>query len=156
MKFIALLLLASAAHATDSCPSGEKLVAECILPGKIERKASICFSKGQTTSLSYYFKKGENTELEVNFSEKNKLNRWTDDGTYTRYFWFTRGAYSYIIGVPQETLGAVSFLWVKRKGDTKISDKGCVSNSFGDKDVSHPYIKDIPSSETKGKGFPFF
>ncbi|WP_185157462.1 hypothetical protein [Klebsiella pneumoniae] len=41
-------------------------------------------------------------ELEVNFDVKNKLKRWLDLSTYTTYFGFNKGAYSYILGVPEE------------------------------------------------------
>lgn len=45
---------------------------------------------------------------------KNKLKRWLDLGTYTTYFGFNKGGYSYVLGVPEEKPGAVAFLDVKK------------------------------------------
>lgn len=55
-----------------------------------------------------------NAELEVKFNAQNKLKRWLDLGTYTTYFGFNNGAYSYVLGVPEEKPGVVAFLDVKK------------------------------------------
>ena len=156
MKSIYAIILfgTNAAYAAGSCPSGQKLIAECSLPGKVERKALICYSLEKPTSLTYFFKRKGHVELEVKFSEKNKLKRWTDETTYTRYFGFYRGSYSYTIGVPQETPGALAFLDVKN-GDTLLSTTDCLSNSFGEKDVAHPYIENVPDLKVRENHFKF-
>ena len=149
-----LFFATNAAYAVGGCPSGQKLIAECSLPGKVERKALICYSQEKPTSLTYFFKRKDHVELEVNFSEKNKLKRWTDEATYTRYFGFHRGSYSYTIGVPQETPGALAFLDIKKE-DNLLSTTDCLSNSFGEKDVVHPYIENIPDVKVRGNHFKF-
>lgn len=157
MKYVFwfFIFISSYSVMSDECPPGESLVAKCILPGKVERNALICYKEKSPVSLSYYFIKNKHTDLKVDFSESRKLNRWIDEGTYTRYFWFSRGEYRYIIGVPQETVGAVSFLWVMKSKDETIVSKSCMENSFGNKDVDHPYIYDVPYTKGKDNGFPF-
>ena len=157
MKNIAwfIFLMTACSVVIAECPPGEKLIAECVLPGAIEKQAMICYRKEKPVKLSYYFNNNEKTELEVNFGEKRKLSRWVDEATYTRYLWFTKDSYQYVIGVPQETPDAVAFLWVIRNNDKVIMSKNCLENSFGDKDERHPYIKDVSSTEGESSGFPF-
>ena len=151
---VILLFVTNVAHAVDGCPSGQKLIAECSLPGKVERKALICYTRDKPILLTYYFKKNGRVELEVKFTEKNKLKRWTDEGTYTRYFGFFRGSYSYTIGVPEERPGALAFLDIK-DGDTLLSTTDCLSNSFGEKDAEHPYIENVPDVKVRENHFKF-
>lgn len=152
--YVILLFITNSAYAIDGCPSGQKLIAECTLPGKIERRALICYTLEKPISLTYYFKKNGHVDLEVNFSDKNKLKRWVDDATYTRYFGFHRGSYSYTIGVPQETPGALAFLDIKKAG-ALLSTTDCLSNSFGEKDIAHPYIENIPDIKVRENNFKF-
>ena len=153
--FIVMLFFLNAAFAEISCPSGERLVAECALPSKkLEKKALICYRTTQPISLTYYFKRGQNVELEVKFNELNKLKRWLDKGTYTRYFGFSRGSYAYVIGVPEEKPGAVAFIDIK-KDKSLLSSTDCLTNSFGDKDVEHPYIAIIQDEIVRANNFEF-
>lgn len=55
------------------------------------------------------------SELDIKFSARKQMFRWVDLNTYTTFFGFNRGGYSYVFGVPQETLGATAFLEVKNQ-----------------------------------------
>ncbi|AJF73793.1 hypothetical protein TE10_17820 [Raoultella ornithinolytica] len=91
-------------------------IASCNLSGKISRLAAFCTNKKEDT-IRYSFSKGNVAELTVTFDSKSKLKRWVDLGTYTTYLGFNRGAYSYVLRVPEEKSGAVALLDVKKNGE---------------------------------------
>lgn len=134
------------------CNAGETLVASCHLPGKIKRTAAFCANDNH--EIRYFFKKADNIELEVRFDAKNKLKRWLDSGTYSTYFGFNRGAYSYVLIVPEERCGVVAILDIKKNGEI-ISSKDCSSNSFGEKDIKSNSIEDVPDSLVRDNHFKF-
>lgn len=153
-KTILIVLLMSAFNAySDECNVGEVLVASCVLPGKTQRVAVFCANKKNNT-VYYFFRKGAVKNLTVNFNVSSKLKRWLDQGTYTTYFGFKRGGYSYVLGVPEESPGALAFLDVKKDGVT-ITSKECNENSFGEKDIKSNAIEDVPDSSVRDNGFKF-
>lgn len=138
----------------EECDNDETLIALCELSGA-EKKVAIFFANNENKSR-YLLKKVDTgaVELEVNFDVKNKLKRWLDLSTYTTYFGFNKGAYSYILGVPEEKPGAVAFLDIKKNGKT-ISAKECSSNSFGEKNIKIDSIEDVLDSSIRDNDFKF-
>jgi len=145
------LMMVSYSHG-DVCDFGETVVELCNLTGKINSTVVFCANGDQ--EVRYLFKKNDSVELEVDFDATNKLKRWMDLGTYTTYFGFNKGGYSYVLGVPEEKLGAVAFLDVKKNGKI-ISSKECSSNSFGEKNVQNKSIEDVLDSSVKDNAFRF-
>lgn len=115
--------------------------------------AAFCANERNNT-IKYTFSKGGGPELTVEFNFQNKLKRWVDLGTYTTYFGFDRGAYSYVLMVPEEKTGAVAVLDIKKNGNV-ISTKRCESNSFGEKDIKMNSIEDMSDSLVRNNGFKF-
>jgi hypothetical protein len=153
-KIILAVLLISTFHAHSSeCNTNETLIASCSLSGKVQRVAAFCANKKDNT-LYYTFKNKSVAELVVHFNSGNKLKRWVDLGTYTTYFGFNQGAYSYVLGVPEERPGVSAFLDVKKNGST-VSSKKCDSNSFGEKDIKNNSIEDVLDSSVRDNGFKF-
>lgn len=150
--FITIMMFTFNVYSTE-CNTNDVLIASCNLSGKTKRVAIFCADE-KTDTVYYTFKKGNTPELTVNFSEKRKLKRWVDQGTYTTYFGFTRGEYSYVMGVPEERPGATAFLDIKKGGET-ISSKECDSNSFGEKDVKNSSIEDVLDSSVRNNSFKF-
>lgn len=113
-KLILTFAIMSASYAyADYCGINEALVASCNLSGGIPHTAAFCINTKSDTVL-YTFKKGSVPELTVEFNQKRKLKRWLDLGAYTNYLGFDKGAYSYVLRVPEEKPGAVAFLDVKK------------------------------------------
>ncbi|GAB1108665.1 hypothetical protein [Aeromonas caviae] len=136
------------------CSSGEIEIAACKIDEPKQRFISFCLDK-KTDVINYRFGRKNATELAVEFTSKNQLQRWTDAGTYTVYLGFKRGEYSYSFGIPQETINAKAFLSVKRKGEQLGHDKLCVDNSFGDKNMSSNAIIEIDDKDVRNSGFDF-
>ncbi|MGK2890066.1 hypothetical protein [Klebsiella michiganensis] len=135
------------------CNQDETLIASCDLKGKTRRVAAICLNK-KTEHLYYSFNNNGRVELSVDFTQGRKLKRWVDRWTYTTYFGFIRGGYSYVLGVPEERPDAVAFLDLKKNGNS-LSLIDCRTNSFGEKDVKNKNIDDIPDDEVRDNGFNF-
>ncbi len=153
-KSIFLLAALMTLHVyADECANNEILIASCTLSGKVTRVAKFC-ADPQSDTIKYTFKKGGASELTVDFNSHNKLKRWVDLGTYTTYLGFSRGEYSYVLSVPEERLGAVAQLDVK-KNNKIISSKQCDSNSFGEEGVKINSIEDVQDSSVRGNGFKF-
>jgi hypothetical protein len=135
------------------CRAVEVNVASCeTTNGKY---ASICAAR---EGLVYYrFGGYSKVELDVEFSAGRQIFRWVDLNTYITFFGFNRGGYSYVFGVPQETLGATAFLVVKKAGERFSYDENftCKSNSFGEKDINSEAIKDVEDERVRGNGFLF-
>jgi hypothetical protein len=151
--FFLIILFSGTSYSVD-CKSGEFLVARCSLSEKDKRVASICYKSGKKDSLTYYFQRNNHIELEVIFSDGEKLKRWIDRATYTTYFGFSRGDYSYVIGVPEEKPNAVAFLDIKKRG-VILNTHNCLTNSFGKKNIKHPYIEDIADNIVRANNFLF-
>lgn len=150
--FILAALMMSHAYA-DECASNEILIASCTLSGKLKRMAIFC-ADPQSDTIKYTFKKGNASELIVDFNYQKKLKRWVDLGTYTTYLGFNRGEYSYVLSVPEERPGVVAQLDVKRKNKI-ISSKQCDSNSFGEANIKMNSIEDVKDGAVRDNGFLF-
>lgn len=135
------------------CSAAEINVASCeTTKGKF---ASICAAQG---GLVYYkFGSYSRVELDVEFSAKKTIFRWVDLNTYITFFGFNRGGYSYVFGVPQETLGATAFLIVRKAGERFSYDETftCISNSFGEKNLRSKAIHDVEDESVRRGGFLF-
>lgn len=92
---------------------------------------SFCASSDKK-KVSYRFGFNSEVELDTVFSIQVPLSRWVDVVTYTVYFGFRGGRYSYVFGVPQETLEAKAFLDVA-KDDKDVMTAECTDNYFGEK-----------------------
>lgn len=136
------------------CKSDEIEIAACQIDEPKERLISFCLDN-KTDVVNYRFGKKNSMELITTFTNENKLQRWTDVGTYTVYLGFKRGEYSYSFGIPQETINAKAFLSIKRKGETLWHDKLCAGNSFGDKNISSNSIIDIDDEDVRNSSFDF-
>ena len=150
---ISIIFLFSISARAMECKTNEILIASCNLSGKTSSYAAICAHK-DSHEIYYVFQKKSTPELVVNFSKNKKLSRWVDLGTYTTYFGFKQGSYSYIIGIPEERPGAVAFMDIKKDG-VKISSIDCNSNSFGDKNIKSISIKDISDDFVRSNRFEF-
>lgn len=150
--FICAVMLVPHSFA-DECNADEIMVASCNLPGKVQRLAVFCAKKNNDT-VRYSFKKNNVTELSIDFSSKNKMKRWVDLGTYSTYLGFNKGAYSYVLIVPEERLDAVALLQISKNGG-KISTRRCGSNSFGEKHIKRRSIEDVPDENVRDHGFKF-
>ncbi|MEN5017995.1 hypothetical protein ABEH87_16790 [Erwinia sp. Eh17-17] len=82
------------------------------------------------------------------------MKRWVDLGTYSTYLGFNKGAYSYVLIVPEERLDAVALLQISKNGE-KISTRRCESNSFGEKHIKRRSIEDVPDENVRDHGFKF-
>lgn len=135
------------------CTLDEVLIASCHLSEKKKRIISFCASADKNL-VSYRFGLGSAVELDAVFSNEVPLSRWMDIATYTVYFGFRRGGYSYVFGVPQETLGAKAFLDVER-GNKNVMSVDCTDNSFGEKNLNSKAIQDVEDESVRGNGFLF-
>lgn len=162
MNYLSILIVTFAAsyviRANGSeinlCTSDEIEIAACKIDEPKQRLVSFCLDKKKDV-INYRFGRKNATELVVEFTNKDQLQRWTDAGTYTVYLGFKRGEYSYSFGIPQETIDAKAFLSVKRKGERLGHDKLCTNNSFGDKKISSNAIVDIDDEIIRDSGFDF-
>lgn len=135
------------------CASDEVMIASCHLNEKKHRVLSFCASPDKRT-VSYRFGISSKIELNAVFSNESPLSRWVDVANYTVYLGFRRGKYSYVFGVPQETLGAKAFLDVAR--DYKdVMNVECTNNSFGEKRLTSKAIQDIEDENVRSNGFLF-
>lgn len=150
--FILLFMFAQYSYANE-CRNNEVLIASCNISGEVPKIATFCANEKSET-IRYTFSKNGSSDLTVNFDEQHKLKRWVDLGTYTTYFGFVRGAYSYVLLVPEEKPSAVAILEVKKNGDV-ISSKNCDTNSFGTQDIKMKTIDDVPDSFVRENGFKF-
>ncbi|EPF6109374.1 hypothetical protein R2970_001854 [Enterobacter cloacae] len=138
----------------EGCGVDETLVASCELSGAEKKLAMFCANNNNAVRYIFRNINNGNVELEFKFNAKNKLKRWLDLGTYTTYFGFNKGTYSYVLGVPEEKPGVVAFLDVKKNGKT-ISSKECSSNSFGEKNIRNNSIEDVLDSSVRDNAFKF-
>lgn len=153
-----LICTSVAAEESDKnlCRISEIEIASCTLEGKHKKILSICASN-KKESISYYFGTKNNIELNVNFTSSSKLYRWQDTDTYVTFIGFNRGGYSYVFGVPQETLDAKAFLLVKKSNAplNLNSPRLCTSNSFGDKNMMSSAIADVDDKVVRNEGLIF-
>lgn len=133
------------------CHSDEILIASCsILKTELIR---FCFNL-KTERISFFLKKENQPELTIKFDKNNTLKRWVDLGTYTTYFGFKEGAYSYILGVPEERPNARAFFDIEQNGQT-VDSKECNDNSFGIKHIKTESVEDILDSSVRENSFKF-
>lgn len=149
--FVLGVLLIPNSYASP-CVGDEVPMAYCLLPGDVKRRASICTDK--LGNLYYRFTRNGKTELKVNFNRNHKLRRWVDKATYTTYFGFSKGEYSYVIGVPEEKPNARAFLEVTKKSKI-IFTQNCVENFFGEKHIKNNFIEDVPDDYVRKNNFAF-
>lgn len=150
--FICAVMLVPYSFANE-CNTDEILVASCNLSGEIQRSALFC-AKKNNDKIRYSFKRGNVSELVVEFNSQNKLKRWVDLGTYSTYLGFNKGEYSYVLIVPEERSGAVALLEVSRNGE-KINTRRCESNSFGEQHLKKNSIQDVLDETVRNNGFKF-
>lgn len=149
-KLVMLFPLVTQGGEKNLCTTAEINIASC----ETTKGKYVSFCANQGGNIHYRFGGLSKSELIVKFSEKRKMFRWIDIETYTTFFGFNRGGYSYVFGVPQETFGATAFLIVK-KSDEVLSYNDtyiCVSNSFGDKYLKNKAIQDVQDSLIRTKG----
>ncbi len=147
--------MASSDH-QNLCKLDEIEVASCSLAHRNKKTASMCanLKKG---SISYYFGTKEKIELDAEFTYNRKIYRWLDTTTHTTFLGFNREGYSYIFGVPQETLGATAFFYIK-KSNFPIdfnSPELCTQNSFGEKSLVLEAISDVDDRTVRESNFLF-
>ncbi|MBT8765825.1 hypothetical protein [Metapseudomonas boanensis] len=155
MRFFALLFFASVAFGKDAdlCDANEIMIASCFFDEPQRRILSICADKGGE-EIFYRFGRKDKVELSTAFSRNKKISRWIDLGTYTTYFGFRVGKYSYIFGIPEEAYGAKAFLKVKKNQD-EIMSRECTENTFGEKLMAAPSINDVDDEIIRDSGFIF-
>ena len=138
---------------TNLCTSDEVMIASCHLNEKKSRILSFCASANKKI-VNYRFGSSSRVELNVTFSSEAPLSRWVDAATYTVYLGFRRGKYSYVFGVPQETLGAKAFLDVAKDNKDLMSAE-CTDNSFGEKDLGSEAIHEVADEFVRSNDFLF-
>jgi len=157
---LVLLSISSLALAKSNdeslCGDRDIEVASCLVSGEGRRVVSICANENNS-EVVYYFGTKNKIEFRVDFSSQRKLYRWHDKETYVVFFGFNKNGYSYVFGVPQETLGARAFLLKKKSEDLLdfSAPKFCVSNSFGNKNLMSIAIGDVSDSAVRDKEFAF-
>ncbi|MCK1792054.1 hypothetical protein [Pseudomonas violetae] len=138
---------------TTLCTTDEVMIASCHLNEKKNRILSFCSSADKKV-VSYRFGLISKVELDAVFSSEAPLSRWVDTATYTVYLGFRRAKYSYVFGVPQETLGAKAFLDVAKDNKDLMSAE-CTDNSFGEKDLGSEAIHEVEDEFVRSNGFIF-
>lgn len=104
--------------------------------------------------VNYRFGLSSKVELDAVFSSEVPLSRWVDTATYTAYLGFRQAKYSYVFGVPQETLGAKAFLDVTKDNKDLMSAE-CADNSFWKKDLGTEAIKEVENEFVRSNSFIF-
>lgn len=158
LSFITITTLVGIYSASSSaepnlCTSTEVEIASCELNEKKSRNLSFCADIDNKT-ISYRFGSRTKKELNIVFSSQAPLSRWVDTATYTVYFGFRRGEYSYVLGIPQETFGAKAFLIVTKNNKT-LTDTECTDNSFGEKNWDSDSIQDVDDASVRNNDFLF-
>ncbi|WP_248730529.1 hypothetical protein [Pseudomonas sp. MWU13-2517] len=132
------------------CALTETKVASCeTTKGKL---VSICSSKNRGEAY-YRFGTPSDVQLEVKFHLGRELYRWFDLSTFIMFFGFEDSGYSYVFGVPQETLGARAYLHVRKAASVFSYEDTfmCHSNSFGDKSLASTAITDVADEVVRTK-----
>jgi hypothetical protein len=150
IAFSAVHPISKGAEAT-LCSSDEVVIASCHLNERSNRIVSFCASADK---INYRFGSSSKMELIAVFSSEDRLSRWVDRATYTVYLGFERAKYSYVFGVPQETLGAKAFLDVSKHHKNLMSAE-CTDNSFGEKDLVSQVIQEVEDNFVRDNGFIF-
>jgi len=142
-------------NAGNLCAENEKEVASCLLEGPEPKVMSFCADRLGVTS--YYLRVNKKIEKDIKFSSQRQLYRWQDSDTYVTFLGFDQDGYSYVLGVPQETLGAKAFWLTKRSGEPLDfnAPEFCTHNSFGDKDIVNGTIMDIEDRIVRDNKFLF-
>ncbi|WP_139199074.1 hypothetical protein [Pseudomonas panipatensis] len=150
-----MLLISRFAYGNEInlCAVDEVVIASCQLDEVKHRVLSICY-KNNGKNVFYRFGRKENVELFVSFSREKRISRWIDFGTYTTYFGFRRGRYSYVLGIPEESYGARAFVKIK-KDEEKVMSRNCIANSFGEKLMRSPLIEDVEDEVVRRSDFIF-
>lgn len=135
--------LSALTDTTEGCILNDVVVVECVLE-KSRKTLSVCASK-DGKSAHYKFSHQGKTELRVDFSTTSPLFRWVNSDSHVTFFGFIKNNYTYLIGVPQETLDAKSFLMVQKSHLPQNLSliKFCTTNSFGEKHWPSTAIKDV-------------
>ena len=149
--FVMGLILSTIVRADEPtlCEKQEVSVVSCGIKGKQQKIVSICAVIDSKTPdknfIEYRFGTKKNIQLSYKVTRQTtdqKLYRWVDKVTYTTYFGFNKGEFSYSVGVPEERFGALTFVSVKKNGND-ISNLECKTNSFGEKKLNSSLIVDV-------------
>lgn len=135
------------------CAPDEIMIASCHLSEKKRRAVSFCASADKSI-INYRFGLRPDITMASSFSNAVPLYRWEDAATYTVYLGFREGNYSYVFGVPQETLGARAFLSVAKNNKSSMSLL-CINNSFGEKRFKSEAIIDVADNIVRNADFIF-
>jgi hypothetical protein len=135
------------------CRDREIKIAGCQLAETKARLLSFCATSDRKT-IFYRFGSRSNLEMEQIFTSENPLHRWVDKATYTTYLGFRVSAYSYVFGVPQETIGARAFIGVE-KNQEEIMSRLCTQNSFGEKQLRSKVIREADDENIRNNNFIF-
>lgn len=151
---VTILISVSVLASEDiSCFKNETLIAGCHLDEQKQRSVSLCSSANKET-ITYRFGTPEKDEMAQTFRATRPLFRWIDKATYTTYFGFRTGEYGYVVGVPQQTFGAIAFLEVLKLNKT-IMSKTCTANSFGSERLKNVAIKELDDGSVRAQHFSF-
>ncbi len=148
--------LLAANDIAHGCRAGETEIGMCNFEASKDRLFSICLAPHKEV-VSVRLGTIVQSEVEAEFSPSQKIYRWIDSSTYVTFFGFNSAGFSYVFGVPQETIDARAFLFINKAGAPL--DFGapnlCETNSFGDKSVISDAIQDVDDKEVRNCGFVF-
>ncbi|GAB3050478.1 hypothetical protein GCM10027155_15660 [Acinetobacter apis] len=130
------------ALAKNLCFSKETEIMACQLNESKKRNISICYNKEKDQASYRIGTDINNLEMTKEFTKGEPLLRWLDSSNNT-IFGFKNSSYFYRITVPEENLGAQSFLTVLDKNKKELMLKICVSNSFGEKKQKTQSVIDV-------------
>lgn len=153
LLFACCLSASTYADETSLCKASEITIASCHLDEAKDRTISFC-ANGSNNTVNYRFGSTSNLEMNIQFSPKKPVNRWLDVATYTTYFGFRRASYSYVFGIPQESLGARAFLDIA-KNDKILVSLYCTDNSYGEKNIDSESIINVPDDSVRNNDFLF-
>lgn len=148
--------LLAANDIAHGCRASETEIGLCDFEGAKNRSLSLCLNPHKEV-ISFRIGTVLQSEVEAEFSPSQKIYRWIDSSTYVTFFGFNSAGFSYVFGVPQETIDARAFLFIKKAGAP--IDFGapnlCETNSFGYKSVISDAIQDIDDKDVRNCGFVF-
>jgi hypothetical protein len=153
LLFIYFVSVDAYASETTLCRINEIVIASCRLDEAKGRVVSFCANTNKNI-VTYRVGSNSDLEMDIKFSKRKPVSRWLDIGTYTTYFGFRREAYSYVFGVPQESLGAKAFLEVI-KNDKIIASLDCTDNSYGEKNIDSEAIISVGDDSVRDNEFLF-
>lgn len=135
-------------YASDQmlCDKGEHVILACPVDGVQGKKIAICGGRSEGRAyIEYRFGTSRYIEMKYRITSDNHhvLYRGLYDGTYSVFFGFFNGEFSYIVEVPQEVAGARMNVVVRKNGK-RLATVLCKKNDWvEDKNVSSPLITDV-------------